>query len=108
MMGRVNQEMSSIRDLTNAREAVDQHERGLNAMSKQEIEAITTFKYSEYSKPDPKLKDKVCSICLLDVTERPPASEARSDNYKNYGKLCELKCGHIFHASCVLDGWLTK
>lgn len=46
-----------------------------------------------------KLKDHTCSICLSDINDE-----------KVDGKgllVCELTCGHSFHAPCVL-GWLTK
>ena len=107
-MGRVNQEMENIRDLTAARDRATAHERGLNAMSKEQIDKIKTFEYTDLILAGKKT-DLVCSICLLDVKERAPITQATGSNdFRNRGKLCELQCGHIFHASCVLDGWLTK
>lgn len=45
------------------------------------------------------LKDQTCSICLIDIEE---SKEAETKTM-----VCELTCGHSFHAPCVL-GWLTK
>ena len=44
------------------------------------------------------LKDPTCSICLNEICH-VTGEEATL--------VCELTCGHSFHANCVL-GWLTK
>lgn len=44
--------------------------------------------------------DLICSICLIDIKDLSPGAEENL--------LCELTCGHIFHANCVLEGWLKK
>ena len=50
------------------------------------------------------LKDPTCSICLVDIEDKEEHKEGEAAPSV---MLCELTCGHIFHAGCVL-GWLTK
>ena len=51
-----------------------------------------------------KLKDPTCSICLVDI-ELGENEEAKESSEPLL--LCELTCGHTFHANCVLS-WLTN
>jgi len=48
------------------------------------------------------LKEKQCSICLNDI-----ADKTLNEEEMKKVMVCELTCGHCFHAPCVL-GWLTK
>ena len=79
-------------------EPVDDDENG-NKVKGLDEDDLAMQKIYNFDPKLHKLKDQTCSICLSDITD---------EKIEGKGALiCELTCGHAFHAPCVL-GWLTK
>ena len=64
-------------------------------------EDLALQKIYNYDSKIHKLKDQTCSICIQDICDSKDTDESGAT------MICELTCGHTFHAPCVL-GWLTK
>ena len=63
-----------------------------NSKKKQLILELNEFQYKHIKKYS-KIKEKKCSICLL--------------NYKKSDIIKEFPCNHIFHKNCILK-WIEK
>ena len=98
-MGNDMRELEPVDDEPNKKKGLDEGDLAM--------QRIYTFNSAQH-----KLKDATCSICLIDITDSQEDEAGSSDvnvesqRIPGVTMVCELTCGHSFHAPCVL-GWLT-
>ena len=98
-MGFVGRELSNLRRLTELRDQLVRMNQEKNRLSDEDISKQTLFNYTS------DLEDQVCSICLSELKDKPQIKTQVEEGVSS-GKLCKLTCGHIFHESCIIQGWI--